>query len=129
MLGENAFPVVALAPNAARVTVSGKLRGRQARQLGAELLRLADEGVSRVVIDLRELTSIDSLGTYALEEGLDHGVRIHLVVPPTFRFDRFFSSRALSRRGLRVHRTLEQAVVAVRDIVDSGVSGGSLALV
>lgn len=129
MLGENPFPVVALAPNAARVTVSGKLRGRQARQLGAELLRLADEGVSRVVIDLRELTSIDSLGTYALEEGLDHGVRIHLVVPPTFRFDRFFSSRALSRRGLRVHRTLEQAVVAVRDIVDSGVSGGSLALV
>lgn len=129
MLGENLFPVVALAPNAARVTVSGKLRGRQARQLGAELLRLADEGVSRVVIDLRELTSIDSLGTYALEEGLDHGVRIHLVVPPTFRFDRFFSSRALSRRGLRVHRTLEQAVVAVRDIVDSGVSGGSLALV
>ncbi|MEZ6184778.1 MAG: STAS domain-containing protein [Planctomycetota bacterium] len=129
MLGQNAFPVVSLAANAARVTVSGKLRGRHARQLGSELLRLADEGITRVVLDLRELTSIDSLGTYALEEGLDHGVRIHLVVPPTFRFDRFFSSRALNRRGLRVHRTLEQAVAAVRDIVDSGVSEGALALV
>lgn len=129
MVGHHAFPVVALAANAARITVSGKLRGRHARQLGSELLRLADEGIIRVVLDLRELTSIDSLGTYALEEGLDHGVRIHLVVPPTFRFDRFFSSRALNRRGLRVHRTLEQAVAAVRDVVDSGISEGALALV
>lgn len=110
-----------MAENAALLSVTGKIRGSRARQLGERLSTLADTGLSRVILDLRTLTSIDSLGTFALEEGLASGLRIHLVVRPAFQFDRFFASRSLMRRGLRVHRDLDEALARVRQIMDSGV--------
>ena len=118
---DDTFPASGIADNAVLLTVTGKLRGSRARQLGERLHALADVGLRRVVLDLRTLTSIDSLGTFALEEGLSCGLRIHLVVRPAFQFDRFFNSRSLMRRGLRVHRDLDEALAKVRQIMDSGI--------
>jgi hypothetical protein len=115
------FPVTGVTDSAVLLSVSGKLRGSRARLLGERLGELADAHATRVILDLRTLTSIDSLGAFALEEGLDRGLRVHLVVRPSFQFDRFFSSRSLSRRGLRVHRSLDEAIVKVRQIMDSGI--------
>jgi hypothetical protein len=118
---DDTFPVTGVTDSAVLMSVAGKLRGSRARLLGERLGELADAGVTRVILDLRTLTSIDSLGTFALEEGLDRGLRVHLVVRPSFQFDRFFASRSLSRRGLRVHRDLDDALAKVRQIMDSGV--------
>ncbi len=120
-VADDDLPVSVISDRAVLLTVQGKLRGSRARQLGERLADLADEGYARVVLDLRTLTSIDSLGTFALEEGLDRGVRIHLVVRPSFVFDEFFASRSLGRRGLRVHRSLDEAIARVRQIMDSTV--------
>jgi hypothetical protein len=103
-----------------QVTVSGKLRGSMARQLGEFLEQLGADGARRVVLDLTALTSLDSVATMALEEALGHGVKLHLVVRPAFEFDPFFRARSLGRRGLRVHHSLEEAVARARQIVDSG---------
>lgn len=118
---EDDITVTTITERAALMSVAGKLRGSRARLLGERLGELADEGIARVVLDLRTLTSIDSLGTFALEEGLDRGLRIHLVVRPSFEFDEFFASRSLGRRGLRVHRSIDEAVARVRQIMDSQV--------
>lgn len=115
------FSTQELTEGAVQVTVSGKLRGSCARQLGEQLGQLAEEGVRRVVLDLTALTSLDSLATMMLEEALDRGVKLHLVVRRAFEFDPFFHARALMRRGLRVHHTIEDAIARVRQIVDSGV--------
>lgn len=115
------FPASFIADRAALLTVSGKLRGSRARQLGERLAELVrEEGIARVVLDMRSLSSLDSLGTYALEEGLEAGLRIHLVVRPAFVFDGFFESRSLVRRGLRVHRSLEEAIERVKGLSHSG---------
>jgi hypothetical protein len=118
---EDDFAISTISERAALLSVEGKLRGSRARLLGERLSDLADEGIARVVLDLRTLTSIDSLGTFALEEGLDRGLRIHLVVRPSFEFDEFFASRSLGRRGLRIHRSLDEAIGRVRQIMDSTV--------
>ncbi|HBP16394.1 MAG TPA: hypothetical protein DEA08_01195 [Planctomycetes bacterium] len=132
----SAFPVRSLASQslnkgggqeAVLLTVNGKLRGRRARQLGNALEDLADEGVRRVVLDLRQVGSLDSLAAFSLETGLDRGLRIYLVVQQGFGFDGFFRGRNLLRR-CSVHNDLEQAIATVRQIVDSGVMG-ALALV
>ncbi len=103
-----------------RMTVPGKLRGSRARHLGERLQELSDDGVRRVVLDLRGTASLDSLGTLALERALERGLRIHLVVSRSFTFDGYFASRALQRRGLRIHHDLEDAIATVREIADSG---------
>jgi len=120
-ISDDDFPITTIAERAALLSVEGKLRGSRARQLGDRLAALANDGTARVVLDFRTLTSIDSLGTFALEEGLDRGLRIHLVVRPSFEFDEFFASRSLGRRGLRVHRSLEDALNRVRRVMDSTV--------
>ena len=128
----SAFPIRSLASGggqeAVLLTVRGKLRGRRARQLGEALEDLADEGVRRVVLDLREVGSLDSLAAFSLETGLERGLRIYLVIQRGFGFDGFFQGRNLLRR-CSVHRDLEQAIATVRQIVDRGVMGGALALV
>lgn len=116
------FAARTIADHSKLITVTGKLRGSRARQLGERLADLADEGVTRVILDLRTLTSLDSLGTFALEEGLGKGLRLHLVVRPAFQFDGFFASRSLMRRGLRLHGSLDEALSRVRQIVDSGMA-------
>lgn len=114
------FEAHPLCEGAVLVTVSGKLRGSSARQMGELLEDLAAEGARRVVIDLTALTSLDSLATMVLEESLGHGLKLHLVVRPGFEFDPFFRARSLGRRGLRVHQSKDEAVARARQIVDSG---------
>lgn len=116
------FNAQELCEGAAQVTVSGKLRGSSARQLGELLQELAGGGARRVVLDLTALTSLDSLGTMVLEEALGYGLRLHLVVRPAFQFDPYFQARSLGGRGLRVHHSLEEAQARVRQIVDSGMA-------
>lgn len=100
--------------------IAGKVRGRRARQLGDQLEDLAESGIRRVVLDLRELSSIDSLGSLSLERGIDAGLRLHLVVGPAFEADRCLNLRGLARRSVKIHSGLEQALASVRQIVDSG---------
>lgn len=116
------FTTTKVASRAALVSVGGKLRGSRARQLGDQLADLSDAGNARVVLDMRQLVSIDSLGTYALEEAINNGLRLHLVVRPGFEFDGFFASRSLQRRGLKLHRKLDEALACVRQIQNSGFS-------
>ncbi len=111
--------VAPITDRAVLLSLDGKLQGRRARLLGERLGGLADEGIARVVLDLRSMTSIDSLGVFALEEGLNRGLRVHIVVRPSFVFDDFFASRSLGRRGLRVHRTLDEAIARVRQLLDT----------
>jgi hypothetical protein len=113
------FPAECIARDCFLLTVSGKLRGRKARQLGSALEDLAEEGARRVVLDLREVGSLDSLAAFSLEAGLDSGLRLYLVVRQNFDFDGFFRSRRLLRR-VAVHATLEEALTAVRQVVESG---------
>lgn len=116
---DRATGVTPIAPGAVLVTVSGKLCGSRARALGARLEDLSDEGAARVVLDLRGLQSLDSLASFALEQALERGTRVHLVVRPSFEFDGFFAARALGRRGLRVHRSLDEALARVREVTGS----------
>ncbi len=135
------FPSSTVAERAVLVAVSGKVRGSRARLLGERLHALADEGVRRVILDFSTLVSIDSLGTLALEDGLDRGLRLHLVVRPGFVSDPSFDvlvrakARPLSsrlpdpvrerrRRAVRVHRSLDEALARVRQILDSTVGAG-----
>lgn len=113
-------PVEVIGSGAAIVQIAGKVRGRRARRLGDQLEDLAAAGVRRVVLDLRELSSIDSLGSISLERGVDAGLRMHLVVGPAFEADRCLNLRGLARRSVKVHSELEQALACVRQIVDSG---------
>lgn len=103
------------------LTATGKLRGSRARALGDQLDELADGGVARVVLDLTALTSLDSLASFAIERALERGLRVHLVVRPSFQLDQFFAARSLGRRGLRAHHTLEDALARVRQVSDSTV--------
>ena len=112
--------VTYLGPRVGIIQFSGKLRGRRARQLGNQLEDLAQEGVQRLILDLRDLASIDSLGSYSLEQGIDAGLRLHLVVGPAFDADRCLNLRGLARRTVKIHRDIEVAIETVRGIVDSG---------
>lgn len=116
------FSRTPISEGAALISIHAKLRGSVARELEGVLRDLAQEGVSRVVLDCRTQGSIDSVGTFALEKGLDSGLRLHLVVSPMFDFDTFFRAKSLTRRGLRVHTNgdLDEAVAQVRGIVESG---------
>lgn len=112
--------VTYLGPRVGLIQFSGKLRGRRARQLGNQLEDLAQEGVQRLILDLRDLASIDSLGSYSLEQGIDAGLRLHVVVGPAFDADRCLNLRGLARRRVKIHRDIEVAIETVRGIVDSG---------
>lgn len=118
------FSRTPISEGAALVSTHAKLRGSAARELEGLLQDLAFEGVARVVLDCRTQGSIDAVGTYAIEKGLDSGLRLHLVVSPAFDFDTFFRAKSLTRRGLRVHTdgNLDGAVRQVRDIVESGLA-------
>jgi hypothetical protein len=116
----DSFDVVPVADRVVQITVVGKLRGSRARHLGEDLVGLVDDGVHRLVLDLRDTASLDSLGTLALEGALERGLRIHLVVKRSFTFDGYFASRSLQRRGLRIHHDLDDALRTVRDIAGSG---------
>lgn len=58
------------------VVPRGKLRGSRAKALGQQLERLLDAGVQRLILDLREVHSLDSLGTWAISNCLDRGAEV-----------------------------------------------------
>jgi hypothetical protein len=98
------------------IAVAGKLRGSRARQLGELLAGMPSraEPVSRVVLDLREIVTIDSLGTSAIEDGHEAGLRLALVARKGLELDDGQPVRALVRKGLSVHTNLDDAIVTLR---------------
>jgi hypothetical protein len=109
-----------LGAGAVLIAVAGKLRGSRARQLGELLAEMPsrDEAVSRVVLDLREIVTIDSIGTSAIEEGHDAGLRLALVTRKGLELDDGRPVRALVRKGLSIHASLDDAIVALRVLAE-----------
>lgn len=89
------------------LVIDGKLRGSRARSLAERLAELAEEGVSRVVLDLRHLVSADSLGTAAVGEALDQGLAVAIVVRNRSELEEWLG---LEDRGLRIHGSVEAAL-------------------
>jgi len=54
------------------VVVSGRLDALAASRLRGEVSDLLDEGVSRIVVDLTDVTFVDSAGLAALAGGMKH---------------------------------------------------------
>jgi hypothetical protein len=104
----------AVSPGTRVIAVEGKLRGSRARQLMDHLEEIAarpgPERVGRVVLDLRTVVSIDSLGTAAFESGLERGLKVDLIVRRGFELDDGREVTELRERGLRVHHALENAI-------------------
>lgn len=88
---------------------SGKLRGSSAKLLGHTVESLADEGVQRVMIDLREVPSLDSLGTWAIVHGLDLGVEVIVIGASAEVTEELDLAGVAGARITRV-TTLEQAL-------------------
>jgi hypothetical protein len=105
-----------IGPGAVMITVAGKLRGSRARQLGELLseMPLRRDPVTRVVIDLREVVTIDSLGTSAIEDAHEGGLEIALVARAGLELDDGRPARALGRKGLTVHGAIDNAISALR---------------
>ena len=101
-----------IAPGTILLEGEGKLRGSRARQLGERLQEIADrrKDVTRVILDLRAVTSIDSLGTIAIDEALERGLKLDLALRRGFELDDGRLATELARRGLTVHSTLEAAL-------------------
>jgi hypothetical protein len=99
------------------VALDGKLQGSRARQLGDRLETLLGRRsaqVARIILDLRQVSTIDSLGIMALETPLEQGVKLDLVVKRGFELDDGRQATELARRGLRVHSSLEIALGTAR---------------
>ena len=60
--------------NIAILDLYGKLIGSKALHLKDELLRLRDSGISSAVLNFQGVSSIDSLGVFAVLSGLESGV-------------------------------------------------------
>ncbi len=64
------------------LVVTGKLRGSAAKTLARKLEALSQTGVRQVVLDLRSVRSIDSLGGWAIRQALELGGDILAVAGP-----------------------------------------------
>lgn len=98
------------------VAIDGKLRGSRARQLGdllSEMPRRRDP-VNRVVLDLRAVVTVDSLGTQAIEDAREAGLDVALVARAGLELDDGRPVRALSRRGLSVHASIDDAIATLK---------------
>jgi hypothetical protein len=103
-----------VSPGVSLIVGEGKLRGSRARQLGEQLEAIAGRrpggAGDRVVLDLRSVVSIDSLGTAAFENALESGLKLDLVLRRGFELDDGREATELAQRGLRVHESLEKAL-------------------
>jgi hypothetical protein len=104
-----------LGPETVVITVHGKLRGSRARQLGEHLSGLPHRRAParRVILDLRQVVTIDSLGTQAIEDARDAGLEVALLACSGLELDDGRPVRELSREGLSVHPTLDGAITAL----------------
>jgi anti-anti-sigma factor len=80
------------------LVLSGALNHRSAAELEAEIERLCERGVTAITLDLRELTSIDSVG-------------VAVIVFRSRLCERLGCDFALVAGGPRVHGAFEQAGV------------------
>lgn len=111
------WEVEEVAPGTVLAALDGKLRGSRARQLADRLGSLADRRapeIARVILDLRQVVSIDSIGIVAFEEALERGLKLDLVLRRGFELDDGREATELSRRGLRVHSSLDVALASRR---------------
>jgi anti-anti-sigma factor len=71
-------PALSLAPESVwthTLVLAGELDLRSARTLEAEIERLCEEGVTRIVLDLRELARIDAIGVAVIAFRAGHCTR------------------------------------------------------
>jgi hypothetical protein len=106
MFSEKPFEEKALPGGVVLLEIDGKLRGWRARSLAERLGGLARDGAPRVVLNMTELRSMDSLGRTALVEALDLGLRINVIVR---RRDEFEDLDGLAHSGLRFFGSIEAA--------------------
>ena len=105
----------------ARLAIEGKLRGSRARVLAGAFERLSEEGFDQVLVDLRECTSLDSLGVLALRRALELGQRLFLVVGGILRLDEYLPADLTGDARFRVYARPEDALHAIRSRESSGV--------
>ena len=91
-----------------RLTVDGKLRGSRARLLQELLEELARRGGDRILLDLRDCRSVDSLGAAALQTALDLGQRLYVVMAPGLDLE-----QPLGRAPLTRFDSIERAEAAL----------------
>ena len=98
------------------VAIGGKLRGSRARQLGELLsdMPVRRDPVTRLVLDMRDVVTVDSLGTSAIEDAHEGGLEIALVARAGLELDDGRPVKALSRRGLSVHTSVDAAISSLR---------------
>ena len=71
-----AFEISEIDARTRLIATSGKLRGSAAKLLGQQIEELADQGIGRILIDLRDVPSIDSLGAWAIRRGNELGLEV-----------------------------------------------------
>jgi anti-sigma B factor antagonist len=94
------------------VSLRGEIDALTAPRLGSRLFGLADEGIRGVVVDLSEVTFIDSTGIGVLLNALNHFTSRHaqmVLVCPTARVMRPFEITGLTN-VLSVYESREQAL-------------------
>jgi anti-sigma B factor antagonist len=101
------------------VLVAGELDAATAPKLHAELVRLSEEGVDRIVLDLRRMTFVDSFGlgviVHAKKRLSQQGNALCLVAEPDQRTLRRVLEITGLDRVLPVHGTVGEAVDACLD--------------
>jgi anti-sigma B factor antagonist len=94
------------------VSLRGEVDASTAPRLGSRLFGLADEGVRGVVVDLSEVTFMDSTGLGVLLNALRHFTSRHMemvLVCPTERVIRPFQITGLTQL-LRIFDSREKAL-------------------
>ncbi len=82
--------------NIAILDLYGKIIGSRALHLKDELLRLKDSGISSAVLNFQGVSSIDSLGVFAVLSGLESGLITKIFHMNTTCRDIFGQNRAAS---------------------------------
>jgi anti-sigma B factor antagonist len=94
------------------VSLRGEIDAMTAPRLGSRLFGLADEGMRGVVVDLSEVTFIDSTGIGVLLNALNHFSTRHaqmVLVCPTERVMRPFEITGLAKH-LTIYDSREKAL-------------------
>jgi len=92
------------------IPIAGKLIGSAARRLWEELETLRENGIVRVVLDLRNCRSIDSLGGYAIERAVSSGLSISLVTSPRWSLEDFVGADLLRHTRIERFASVDDAV-------------------
>ncbi len=103
------------------IEVDGKLRGSQARRLGARLESFFEDGYDQVILDLRACGSLDSVGALVINGALERGQRIFVLIEPGLGGDDLIPPEFRGDPRLRVFLDSAEAIRHVRSREASGV--------